>query len=66
MVINTEAHAFPRFDMGKLFKTGWERKPRGKDGKLLPREENEGEAGKRTSHARVETKTVVVEQNTMA
>lgn len=25
-VFNTEAHPFPRFEMGKLFKTGWERK----------------------------------------
>lgn len=25
-VFNTEAHIFPRFKMGKLFKTGWERK----------------------------------------
>ncbi|EGV59931.1 hypothetical protein CANTEDRAFT_110685 [Yamadazyma tenuis ATCC 10573] len=24
-VFNTEAHPFPRFDMGKLFKTGWRR-----------------------------------------
>nr|POE48435.1 mannosyl-oligosaccharide 1,2-alpha-mannosidase [Quercus suber] len=25
VVFNTEAHAFPRFEMGKLFKTGWSR-----------------------------------------
>lgn len=36
IVINTEAHAFPRFKMGPLFETGWERKPRGPDGKILP------------------------------
>ncbi|OBT77815.1 hypothetical protein VF21_03254 [Pseudogymnoascus sp. 05NY08] len=35
IVINTEAHAFPRFQMGKLFKTGWQRKPRGKDGNIV-------------------------------
>jgi hypothetical protein len=35
VVLNTEAHAFPRFQMGKLFETGWERKPRGPDGKLI-------------------------------
>jgi hypothetical protein len=35
IVLNTEAHAFPRFQMGKLFETGWERKPRGADGKLI-------------------------------
>ena len=26
VVINTEAHILPRFDMGKLFSTGWQRK----------------------------------------
>ena len=26
VVINTEAHPFPRFDMGPLFQTGWTRK----------------------------------------
>ena len=30
VVINTEAHPMPRFDMGQLFWTGWQRKqPRG-------------------------------------
>ncbi|KAK4105852.1 glycoside hydrolase family 47 protein [Parathielavia hyrcaniae] len=29
IVLNTEAHPLPRFDMGPLFSTGWERKPRG-------------------------------------
>ncbi|KAK4181647.1 glycoside hydrolase [Triangularia setosa] len=28
VVFNTEAHPFPRFDMGPLFSTGWKRKPR--------------------------------------
>ncbi|PQE11619.1 glycosyl hydrolase family 47 protein [Rutstroemia sp. NJR-2017a WRK4] len=36
IVINTEAHAFPRFKLGPLHSTGWKRKPRGKDGKILP------------------------------
>ncbi|KAK0618392.1 family 47 glycosyl hydrolase [Bombardia bombarda] len=35
VVINTEAHPMPRFDMGKLFSTGWERKPRDKEGKII-------------------------------
>ncbi|PBP27219.1 glycosyl hydrolase family 47 [Diplocarpon rosae] len=43
VVINTEAHIFPRFKLGPLFKTGWARKPRGPDGKLLP-EALKGEA----------------------
>ncbi|KAM3066857.1 mannosyl-oligosaccharide alpha-1,2-mannosidase [Clarireedia jacksonii] len=36
IVINTEAHPFPRFQLGPLFSTGWKRKPRGADGKILP------------------------------
>jgi endoplasmic reticulum Man9GlcNAc2 1,2-alpha-mannosidase len=36
IVINTEAHPFPRFKLGELFKTGWKRKPRGTDGRILP------------------------------
>ena len=36
VVFNTEAHPFPRFQLGKLFKTGWERKPRDAEGRLLP------------------------------
>ena len=28
IVLNTEAHPFPRFDMGQLFETGWKRKAR--------------------------------------
>ncbi|KAI9757105.1 MAG: hypothetical protein M4579_003583 [Chaenotheca gracillima] len=35
-VINTEAHIFPRFELGKLFYTGWKRKPRDSDGNLIP------------------------------
>ena len=36
VVFNTEAHPLPNFELGKLFKTGWKRKPRGRDGNLLP------------------------------
>ncbi|KAJ4297143.1 mannosyl-oligosaccharide alpha-1,2-mannosidase [Collariella sp. IMI 366227] len=32
VVLNTEAHPLPRFDMGPLFKTGWERKGRDEEG----------------------------------
>jgi len=35
VVLNTEAHVFPRFGLGKLFATGWRRKPRDQDGNLL-------------------------------
>ena len=42
IVLNTEAHPFPRFKLGQLFKTGWKRKPRGPDGKILPALETPG------------------------
>ncbi|KAK0748219.1 glycoside hydrolase [Apiosordaria backusii] len=35
IVFNTEAHPFPRFDMGPLFSTGWKRKPRDAAGKIM-------------------------------
>ena len=35
IVINTEAHIFPRFELKRGLKTGWERKPRGADGRIL-------------------------------
>ncbi|KAL2180357.1 glycoside hydrolase family 47 protein [Thermothelomyces heterothallicus CBS 202.75] len=35
IVLNTEAHPFPRFDMGPLFSTGWQRKPRDKEGRII-------------------------------
>lgn len=35
VVFNTEAHAFPRFELGKLFFTGWKRSPRDRQGKLI-------------------------------
>ena len=46
VVFNTEAHAFPRFELGKLFKTGWERRPRDESGKLLPVPEKKAEENK--------------------
>ena len=35
IVLNTEGHPFPRFDMGQLFSTGWQRKPRDAQGKII-------------------------------
>ncbi|KAM4059787.1 glycosyl hydrolase family protein [Hirsutella rhossiliensis] len=35
IVLNTEAHPFPRFDMGAAFSTGWTRKPRDANGKIV-------------------------------
>jgi hypothetical protein len=34
VVFNTEAHAFPRFELGKLFFTGWRRKQRDRNGNV--------------------------------
>lgn len=56
IVINTEAHAFPRFDMGSMFKTGWQRKPRDAEGKIIKEPEPVKE-----SHEHVEIKTVAVD-----
>ncbi|PWW77044.1 Glycoside Hydrolase Family 47 protein [Tuber magnatum] len=42
VVFNTEAHPFPKFEMGRLFETGWKRLPRDKDGGIIkegPKEE---------------------------
>ena len=36
VVFNTEAHPFPRFTLGKLFQTGWQRKPRDAQGNIIP------------------------------
>lgn len=35
IVFNTEGHPMPRFDMGRLFSTGWHRKPRDAQGKII-------------------------------
>ena len=42
IVLNTEAHPFPRFDASKKrFKTGWERIPRDEKGNLVPKKADE-------------------------
>ncbi|PNY23600.1 alpha-1,2-Mannosidase [Tolypocladium capitatum] len=35
VVLNTEAHPLPRFEMGQMFSTGWKRKPRDANGKVV-------------------------------
>lgn len=35
IVLNTEAHPFPRFDMAPPFSTGWQRKPRDASGRII-------------------------------
>lgn len=39
VVFNTEAHPFPVFEMGRLFKTGWKRKARDRGGKIVEQHE---------------------------
>ncbi|KXL50564.1 glycoside hydrolase family 47 protein [Acidomyces richmondensis BFW] len=64
VVFNTEAHAFPRFQLGKLFKTGWERKKRDAESdlslKTMPEENRNKEVKAQTTRASV-TSTVLVE-----
>jgi hypothetical protein len=60
IVLNTEAHAFPRFQMGKLFETGWERKPRGADGKLIHEDPKPVDKGDSTAQSKEGMETVKV------
>jgi mannosyl-oligosaccharide alpha-1,2-mannosidase len=45
VVFNTEAHAFPKFEMGKLFKTGWQRKDRQSGSSGQPAVQSEEDPG---------------------
>lgn len=56
-MLNTEAHPFPKFELGKLFKTGWTRRPRDADGNIIKREKPEA-----APPAAAETKVVEVEK----
>ncbi|KAL8856996.1 MAG: hypothetical protein Q9178_006401 [Gyalolechia marmorata] len=55
IVINTEAHIFPRFKLIRGLKTGWERKPRDKDGRLVVEVEKKSVEGTK-QEADAETK----------
>lgn len=58
IVLNTEAHPFPRFALGKLFSTGWKRKPRDAEGNIRPdKVEREAEQ----THPGSEAQTQVIE-----
>lgn len=48
IVLNTEAHIFPRSKLIRGLKTGWERKPRDKDGKVTRERKRYGEKEKVT------------------
>jgi endoplasmic reticulum Man9GlcNAc2 1,2-alpha-mannosidase len=62
VVFNTEAHAFPRFELGKLFFTGWRRKQRDRLGNLVDQTSDAGVKaageGKREDGPAVKTVTV--------
>lgn len=64
VVFNTEAHPFPRFQLGKLFSTGWERKGRDKDGHLVQAaaSESNAESPREAEEPTVVTKTLQKEQ----
>ncbi|KAL8908752.1 MAG: hypothetical protein Q9207_000609 [Kuettlingeria erythrocarpa] len=46
IVLNTEAHIFPRSKLIRGLQTGWERKPRDKDGKVTRERKRHGEREK--------------------
>ena len=62
IVINTEAHIFPRFELKRGLKTGWERKPRGEDGRIVqPKsggEKPKAGSGKKEEKKQATTQTV--------
>ncbi|KKA28687.1 hypothetical protein TD95_003082 [Thielaviopsis punctulata] len=60
IVLNTEAHPFPRFDMGSKFKTGWTRRPRDADGHVVGAE-SEVEEKKKLGGAAVQGGKLAVE-----
>ncbi|KAL8674692.1 MAG: hypothetical protein Q9168_000924 [Polycauliona sp. 1 TL-2023] len=58
IVINTEAHIFPRFEFTRGLKTGWERKPRGKDGKINILEETKAVVEEKKKEVQQEGKKI--------
>lgn len=57
VVFNTEAHVFPKFQLGKLFSTGWERRARDANGNILPEKKQEDK--KADSEVKVQTVQVL-------
>ncbi|KAL8880175.1 MAG: hypothetical protein Q9198_002360, partial [Flavoplaca austrocitrina] len=62
IVINTEAHIFPRFQLVRGLTTGWKRKPRDKEGKVIKTEKKALEGGGKQKEISEEQKTVKEEQ----
>lgn len=56
VVFNTEAHAFPHFELGKNFFTGWKRKPRDRSGNLIDQTAAVGAMTGSVADVKVETK----------
>ena len=56
IVINTEAHILPRFELSNILKTGWRRKPRDSEGRIVkakketPRSKKEAEREAEKGH----------------
>lgn len=60
-MLNTEAHAFPRFDASKKrFKTGWARIPRDAKGDLVLKADTNGAAPASTQSASKESASAAV------
>lgn len=38
IVLNTEGHPMPRFDIPAVFEVGWQRKPRDAEGRIIVQE----------------------------
>ncbi|KAL8695482.1 MAG: hypothetical protein Q9218_000060 [Villophora microphyllina] len=58
IVLNTEGHVFPRFKLMRGLKTGWERKPRDKNGRIIeekqPHDEHKKEERKEVGEVKGE------------
>jgi len=62
IVINTEAHIFPRFKLTRGLKTGWERRPRDADGKLIQPARSEITQETKVASAAANIHTIKVEE----
>ncbi|KAK4696648.1 hypothetical protein P7C71_g1288, partial [Lecanoromycetidae sp. Uapishka_2] len=62
IIINTEAHIFPRFKLTRGLKTGWERKPRDADGRLIQPARSEMHQETKTVSGAQTVHTVKVEE----
>ncbi|KAL8843578.1 MAG: hypothetical protein Q9170_000082 [Blastenia crenularia] len=56
VVFNTEAHIFPRFELIRGLKTGWERKPRDKEGRIVEGKKADEEKGKEKEKEKAKAK----------